>query len=117
MLRSAGGALAGQAVLHGRLMQVEWAEERRRLARMLVVGVLGGIALIGMLGAVGLLVLTLAWDTPFRIPAVLGLLTACALAVALAWRRLRQLDAHGAQSFVASRAELAADLALLERRP
>ncbi|MGA2365316.1 MAG: hypothetical protein ABSG12_07465, partial [Steroidobacteraceae bacterium] len=41
ILQSAGGALFDQLILHGKLLQIEWALERERLLQML------GTALVG----------------------------------------------------------------------
>lgn len=113
LLRAAGPALVDQAALHGQLIRVGWAEEKARLLSMLTLLWLGAVGLICMLLGTGALVLALAWDTPYRIPAVLTWILACAIGSGIVWRRLQGMVARGSHSFEASFAELAADVALL----
>lgn len=114
LLRSAGQALLAQAALHGQLARVEWAQEKNRLTQMLLLTLLGFAGLLCLLLLVNALVLALSWATPYRIPTLLGLLLAHGLGCLLAWRRLRTLAARSSQGFAATRAELAADIALLK---
>lgn len=114
ILRLAGGDLFAQAVLHGRLAGVEWQEEKNRLLKMLAAALLGFAFLLCTLLFAGGLALAAAWDTPYRLAtlATLAILFGCG-AVA-AWHRFETLSALANQSFAASRAELAADAALLK---
>lgn len=114
ILRSAGAALFTQATLHGQLARVEWAEEKARLLRMLVVGLLGFASLLCVMLAVGALVLAFSWDTAYRIPAAVALLAAYGLGAGFAWVRIKALSAQSSQAFAATREELAANLALLK---
>ena len=114
ILRSAGSALFTQATLHGQLARVEWAEEKARLLRMLVVGLLGFASLLCVMLAAGALVLAYSWDTPYRIAAAIALLAAYGLVVGFAWIRLKALAAQSSQTFAATREELTADIALLK---
>lgn len=116
LLRSAGGALTDQATLHGALLRLEWAQEKVRLLKMIVLILLGLAFVVGVLLAAGALMLALAWDTGWRVHAAAALLVAYALGAALAWRGFSALAARGEQSFAASRAELGADVALLRER-
>lgn len=116
LLRSAGGDLLAQAALHGRLAELEWIGEKRRLAEMLTVLMISAATLLCILIFSGVLVLALTWDGVFRIPALLGLIALYATILGLAWRRLTILSVAGSASFAASRAELEADLAVLKRR-
>jgi uncharacterized membrane protein YqjE len=112
ILRSAGGSMLGQAALHAQLVQVEWAQEQRRLLQLLLVTLLGctGLACV-LLGGGGLL-MALAWDTAMRVPCALLLLGSYALGTWVAWRRFSALAKLGGQSFSASREQWSADLAL-----
>lgn len=114
LLRSSGQALLAQAALHGQLARVEWAQEKNRLIQMLLISVLGFACLLCVLLLGNALVLALSWATPYRIPAFLGLLFVQGLGCLLAWRRLQTLAARSSQGFAATRAELAADIALLK---
>ena len=115
-VRSAGGALLDQASLHGELLGLEWAQEKNRLRSMATALLLGFACLLGLLGGLGALLLSLYWDTPYRVPAVAGVIALYGLGAALAWRQFQALADRGAQSFAASRAELAADVQLLRSR-
>jgi len=113
ILRTAGGALLLQAALHGQLLRVEWAEEKSRLLKLVMATLLGFVCLLGLMAALGALLLALYWDTPYRIPAVSVLLALYGLGMALAWRLFRSQAALSSRSFAATRSELAADLELL----
>jgi uncharacterized membrane protein YqjE len=114
ILRSAGSALFTQATLHGQLARVEWAEEKSRLLRVLVLGLLGFASLLCLMLAAGALVLAFSWNTPYRVPAAIAVIAAYGLVASFAWIRLKALSAQGSQAFAATREELAADLALLK---
>lgn len=116
LLQSAGGALFDQLVLHGKLLQIEWALERERLLRMLGTALVGYTFLSCALLFSGALVLACCWDTVYRIPAAAALVVLFALGTAVAWRRFRALCALSGQNFAGTRAELAADLMLLRSR-
>lgn len=116
ILRSAGGALFDQVALHGQLAQVEWGEEKKRLSRMLVGAALGFACLLCVMLAVGALVLALCWETVYRIPVAAALIGVYGLGAGFAWRRIAALSVLGGQSFATTRAELAADLALLRSK-
>jgi uncharacterized membrane protein YqjE len=116
LLRSASKALFAHFVLHGELARVEWAEEKSRLARMLVAAVFGFAALLCVMLFGGIAALALSWETAYRIPVAITLLIIYAIGTALMWRRLQTLAALGSQTFAATREELAADLALLKSK-
>lgn len=112
-LRRAGGALLTQASLHAELARVEWQQEKQRLVAMLATLILGTASLLCVMLFSGLLVLLLAWSTPYRIFALVAVIAVYAIATVLALRKLRALAALGDHSFAATREELAADLAEL----
>lgn len=116
VLRSAGGALFTQATLHGQLAQVEWAEEKSRLLKMHMVTLLGFACLLCVMLLAGILVLSLSWETAYRIPSVIGLIAFYGLGIAIAWNRFQALSELGGRSFAATREELAADIALLKSK-
>jgi len=116
LLRSAGGALCGQAELYGQLVSVEWDEEKRRLIKILIATVTGVMFLLCTLLFLGVLVLALSWDSPYRLHALLALPIATGLGVAIAWYKLQALQLLGVHSFAASRQEMAADIALLKSK-
>lgn len=113
LLRSGGRALLAQALLHGQLARIEWQEEKKRLLRMLAFTLLGFACLLCALLFAGGLLLAVAWDTAWRLPALAGLVLLYGAATALAWRRFRRLADLGDRAFAGLREELAADAALL----
>ena len=113
ILRTAGGSLLLQAALHGQLLRVEWAEEKSRLLKLVMAALLGFVCLLGLLAALGVLLLALYWDTPYRILAVSVLVALYGIGMALAWLLFRSQATLASRSFAASRSELAADLELL----
>lgn len=116
LLRSAGAAVLAQASLHSRLVGVEWAQEKQRLARMLVALLLGVACLLCLMLLGGAVVLVAFWDTPYRAFALIGLLLAYSLGGLLAWARVRTLARQSHLAFAATRDELAADIALIRSR-
>jgi uncharacterized membrane protein YqjE len=116
VFRSAGNALFAQAALHGQLARVEWAEEKSRLLRMAVFGVLVFACLLCVMLFAGVLVLAVSWDSVYRIPALIAVIAVYALGGGVAWHYLQALAALGEQAFAATREEIAADLAMLKSR-
>lgn len=116
LLRSGGGAMLAQALLLGELAHIEWQEEKQRLLLMVAIILLGFACLLCALLFGGGLAVAATWDTAYRLPMLAGLLLLFASGTLLAWRRLRVVAALGDQAFAGSRAELAADVALLKSR-
>jgi uncharacterized membrane protein YqjE len=116
LLRTAGAALFTQASLHGQLARVEWEEEKTRLLGMAIAALLCFTGLLCLLLLAGALVLAFSWNTPYRVPAAMGLVAVYGLIAGIAWRRLRILSARSSEAFAATREELAADLALLKEK-
>jgi len=116
LLRSASGALVAQLGLHGQLACVEWADEKKRLAGMLIAGLLGFACLLCVLLFAGALSLAFSWDTPYRGVVAVAVMATYALATGVAIYRLTTLMALGVNSFAATREELAADIAMIRAR-
>jgi uncharacterized membrane protein YqjE len=116
ILRSAGGALLTQIGLHGRLAEIEWKEQKLRLVQMLLFVLLGFTCLLCVMLFAGVLVLALSWDTSYRVLSVLVLLAAYGAATGFAWQRFQTLAARSNEAFAATRAELAADIALFKSK-
>jgi uncharacterized membrane protein YqjE len=116
ILRSTGGTLLAQIALYGRLAEIEWKEQKLRLAQMILFALLGFICLLCVMVFVGVLVLAFSWDTDYRVLAVLLLIAAYCAATGYAWRRFQTLAARSGDAFAATRAELAADIALLKSK-
>lgn len=111
--RSAGGALITQASLYGKLASIEWQEEKSRLLKMLMIGVIGFACTLCFMLFIGLLVLVLSWETNYRILALTSLIAIYGIGIGFAWLRFEELAARNKQSFAATREEFAIDLALL----
>jgi uncharacterized membrane protein YqjE len=115
-LRSVSGDLAAQLGLHGQLAKVEWADEKLRLGRLLKAALLGVAFLVSTCIFGGVLLLTLGWRGGFLIPAAIVLVVLYAGGTLLAWLKVRALLALSVHSFAASRAEFAADIAMIRSR-
>ncbi len=116
ILFSAGEALVAQAALHGRLVRIELAEQKKRLLQMLVCILLGFVGALCVLLLVAALVLAFSWNTDYRIHAAIGLVIVYGIGTGLAVWGFRRLSARSSQAFAATREELAADLAMLRSR-
>ena len=116
IVRSAGKAILAQAALHGQLARVEWAQEKSRLTNMLVAALLGFAAVLCVMLFAGVLVIAASWDSAYRVPAAIMLISVYAVGIAVAWRRLQALSALGEQAFAATREEFAADIALIKSK-
>ena len=116
LLRTAGRALFAQAALHGQLLGVEWAEEKNRLLKMLLATVLGFACLLCVMLFSGMLLLTISWDTGYRIPILAALIVVYGFGMTAAWRRFKTLSELGGNAFSATREELSADVALIRRK-
>jgi uncharacterized membrane protein YqjE len=115
VVRSASSALLAQATLHAQLAQVEWEEEKQRLSSMLIFTLMGFACFLCLLFFVGAFVLTLSWDTQYRIPVFVALIFCYFLALLWAGFKLYALAQKGSDSFAGTRAEIAADIALIKR--
>lgn len=111
--RSAGGALCTQASLYGKLARIEWQEEKNRLLKMFIFGLIGFICILCFMLFIGLLVLVLSWETNYRILALTSLIAVYGVGIGIAWQRFQALSARNKQSFAGTREEFATDLALL----
>lgn len=97
------------------LAQLEWQDEKRRLARLLV-SLLAAVWLAGLaVTFLGALVIIACWDTPWRVWAAAGVALALCLGLAWAVAQVQRLLRQGEQSFALLRRELAADLDTLRR--
>lgn len=113
LLRSAGSNISSQASLHGQLILIEIKEEKNRLVQMIIMMLLSFVVGICTLIFIGILVVALSWDTPYRIHSIVALIGACGLGIGLIIYRIKVLVARSNQAFIATRRELSADLALL----
>ena len=97
------------------LARLEWEDEKRRLARLLI-GVLSAVWLGGLaVSFLGVLVIIAAWDTAWRIPAAAGVALGLCVALVGVVLHVQKLLQQGDQSFALLKRELAADLETLRR--
>jgi uncharacterized membrane protein YqjE len=113
ILRAASGAICGQVALHAELASVEWAIEKTRLLKLAICGVIAMSFGLCLLLSTGALVLAFSWNTPYRVVVAISLIVLYVLAIFLALRRAQALSLQGGQSFAQTRAQMAADLALV----
>jgi uncharacterized membrane protein YqjE len=114
ILRSASGALLAQATLHAELAHVEWEAEKQRLYQMFVFTLMGFACFICLSMVVSAFAIALSWYTPYRIPVFIVLILGYLGALLWAGLRIKALLALSSQSFAATRAEIAADIALIK---
>lgn len=116
LLRSAGGALGAQMALHGQLAQLEWAIEKARWVKIAIAAFVLISTLFCLLLLSGIVVLALAWQTPYRLHVVACVLGIYALIAGLSLRSLSVQFALGASAFKATREEVMADIDMLRAR-
>ena len=116
IFRSAGGALYTQANLYGKLARIEWLEEKNRLMKMFLIGLIGFACMLCVMFFIGLLVVVLSWDSTYRILALCSVILLYSLGIGIAWQRFCAMSRLNSQSFAATREELATDLALIKSR-
>lgn len=113
ILRKAGSSLLVQGTLHGQLLRLEWAQEKDRLLKMLLVTLLGFSCLICAMLALGALALLLSWETAYRIHVLVALVVMYFGITWYCWLQFQRLSAASARAFAASRAEIEADIEML----
>lgn len=107
-------AVLAQFSLHLQLLQVEWEEEKSRLQKMLILLCVGFSLFLCTLISMSVLVLTLSWDTSYRLSSMVVLLILFASSTGLVYYCLQKIMAQKGQAFNDSRKEFAADFALLK---
>lgn len=112
-LRTTAKIIIERLELHGKLISVEWAEEKQRLAQLLVVLLLGMSCMFCLILFVGVLTVALGWATEYRIITIATILSLYAAGLVLCVYRFRILVFRGANAFAATREEISADLALI----
>lgn len=115
-IHSVTNTLLAQAALYGQLAGVEWKEEKIRLTGMLACVLLGFTFLYCFLLTLSALVLVYAWDTQYRMAALVGVALVHALGACYAWYRFQALASRSDQAFADTREELGLDIELLRQR-
>ena len=115
-LRPVCGVLLARAALYGQLLGIEWAEQKIRLSKMLAITLLGFSCLLCVLLFSGVLVMALNWESAYKVQIGSALIAVYGLGVVVACYRFSALAASSTQAFMATRAEFAADIALLKSK-
>lgn len=105
-----------QLELHGRLLKIEWQEEKNRIQQILFMALLGFAFIVCALLSLGIFFIAANWSSEYRLLSIAILSAVYLTGLVLCWLRFNALVARGAQSFAASREELAADIALIRSR-
>lgn len=108
-------ATFSQLELHSRLAKIEWAEEKSRLQRMCVFILVAVILLLCFLLLASTLTILLVWNTEYRLGIIAGLCACYALGFLICLYGFIKLSAQSSKRFAATRQEIAADIALIER--
>lgn len=103
-----------QVMLHGQLAQLEWAEEKLRLFKMLFAILLGFAFLVSALCVFSVLIVALSWETPYRLVVLISMIVLYGFGIGAAWNYCQNLLAQGMQAFSASRKEFFLDTELLK---
>lgn len=113
IVRTAGGLAIEHAASTAELARLEWAQESDNL-RKFVLGLQLLTVLVGLtLLYSGGLVLTIAWDTPYRLHVMFLLPLLFAMASCLTWRFLGRLSQQREARFAAFSSELGKTVHLL----
>jgi uncharacterized membrane protein YqjE len=102
-----------QLELHGRLLKIEWLQEKNRLQQMVCMASLGFAFLLCCLLSLGFLVIAANWSGEYRLLSILLVFSLYLAGLVFCWIRFTALVAKGADSFITSREEFAADIALI----
>ena len=112
-LQSAEDALVTQLKLIHQLASVEWAQEKVRIARMAIIGMLTFACVLCLMLTAGMVAMVIAWDTEYRLITGVGLLVAYGICGMALWVALKRKVAQGDNAFSATREEISANIALL----
>lgn len=105
-----------QLELHGRLLKIEWLQEKNRIQQLFCVALLGFAFVLCWLLSLGFFVIAANWSGEYRLLSIALLSTFYLTGLVLCWLRFNTLVAKGAQAFAVSREEFAADIALIRSK-
>jgi uncharacterized membrane protein YqjE len=112
-IRSLTKELLTQLELHGRLLKVEWLQEKNRIQQIICIASLGFAFLLCSLLSIGFFVIAANWAGNYRLLSIALVCIFYLIGLVFCWIRFNALAAKGADSFAVSREELAADIALI----
>lgn len=116
MLGAAGEAFLAQANLHRQLAANEWQQEKARLTSMFAAFLVGFCCFICLLIFIAVLAILLTWNSPYQSISLLSVCTLYALGAYLAFRRFMWQAKKSTNFLAATRAEMAADLAMIKSK-
>jgi uncharacterized membrane protein YqjE len=116
MLGSAGEDFLAQASLHRQLVAIEWQQEKVRLTGMLTTFLLGFCCFLCLMIFISAIVILLTWNTEYQVISLMTLGTLYTLGAYLAWKRFMRAANRTEGAFAATRAEIAADLAMIKSK-
>lgn len=96
------------------LLSIEWAEEKQRLRRLVLLSVAAAALTVVLFIVLSAAVMVQFWDTPWRLGAAWGVAAVWALAWAWAISALVRVARQGQQAFALTRRELSRDWADLK---
>lgn len=96
------------------LLGIEWAEEKQRLRRLVLLSVAAAALTVVLFIVLSAAVLVQFWDTPWRLGAAWGVAALWALAWAWVIAALLKVARQGEQAFALTRRELGRDWADLK---
>lgn len=102
-----------QLELYGQLANVEWQEEKRHLQQLATIIMLGVVFFAAFLFGAGIFLVTLVWDTDYRLFAIAALVGTYGLGAAVCSYWVRKKMAGSYKSFSAIRAEIISDIELI----
>ncbi|BFM12014.1 hypothetical protein R50072_21670 [Simiduia litorea] len=80
LVGSAETPLLRQLQLHGQMIRLDWQKEKARILHLYLMSLYGLSCFISLLISLGLLVLTISWDTPYRALSIVIVCSAYGLA-------------------------------------
>lgn len=105
--------LLTQLELHGRLLKVEWLQEKNRIQQIICIASLGFALFLCCLLSFGCLVIAAAWNGEYRLLSIAMVFAFYLIGLIFCGIRFNALATKGVDSFVATREEFAADIALI----
>ena len=112
-LKLSSAPIFKQLTLHRQLLNIEWEEEKKRLASMFALTLIGFASFICLLIFIGVLALALSWNTEYVIFVAALLCVVYGVIAYIAWWQIMVLANRPYRCFSDTRKELTADIALI----
>jgi len=105
--------LFAQLELRGRLIKIEWLQEKNRIQQIMCFALVGFAFLICSLLSLGFFVIAISWTSEYRLISIAMVFAFYMAGLGYCWIKLNTLMAKAVNSFAVTREEFAADLALI----